>query len=202
MNIIVTECTNCKLKIKFDEDKVNPTTPLVRCPACRAINNIAAQLKQKEDWQQSLQEQTLVEQPPTEEVGWIVVHDENTPVQTLPLKMGKNVIGRAARSKLADVPIVTEDRYMSRNHCTIEVIRRANGQLQYVIYDNGSTNGTYINAVKSSRLKPNMQVILHDGDTIQIGRTKVVLKTKECAANAAQATSTVVMSSYMPTIIM
>ena len=216
-NIQTISCGKCNAKIKFDSQKLNPQKPLIRCPVCQTINMVSQLQKQLDVTQPVLQEKTQVHQQPimpvlpknnqitgkhSDEMGWLIVHDEVTPEQTLPIKMGKNIIGRASESKPADVPIRTQDSYMSRNHCVIEVIRQPNGKIEYLLYDIGSTNGTFINGDKKSRLRPNMQVLLRDGDTLQIGRTKVVFKTVQQSINEAQARQTVLLSPYTPTIIM
>jgi predicted Zn finger-like uncharacterized protein len=200
MNVIAIQCSNCKSQIKFDADKLNPEKALVRCPICKQINEVKPeQLAPKKPVVETPEDKTLVN--PNGEVGWLIVHDEQTQEQTFGLKQGKNIIGRASSSKPADVAIVTTDTYMSRNHCVIEVKPNQAGILQYIIYDIGSTNGTFINGNKQSRLQPDMQVILKDGDTIQLGRTKVVLKTIQQHKSAAAARNTILMDSYQPTII-
>lgn len=188
MTIITTECAHCGRKIKFDAALLMPERPLVRCPVCKTVSNVA----------KALEKQAA---PLPQEVGWLVVHDEQTPEQTLSLKPGKNIVGRASESKPADVPIRTEDRYMSRNHCVLEVSQLPSGQWEYLLSDIGSTNGTFLNGKPNSRLREQMQVVLTDGDTIQIGRTKVVLKTIQQAGNAQNARQTVLLSGYTPTII-
>jgi pSer/pThr/pTyr-binding forkhead associated (FHA) protein len=53
------------------------------------------------------------------------------------------------------------DGTVSRNHARI-----AQELVGYVIYDTGSTNGTYVGGVKVQRHE------LHAGDLVQIGSTK------------------------------
>jgi hypothetical protein len=105
--------------------------------------------------------------------GWLMVHDENTPKQTFDLRLGINTIGRK-KSIPVDVPIETADAYMSKNHCSITVVLRPNQTLAYILKDIGSKNGTYLNGTK---LKADDMLYLQDGNTIQIGRTKVIIKT-------------------------
>lgn len=149
-----------------------------------------------------------------ESVGWIVVHDEQTNTQTYALKVGINVIGRKG-SKPADILIQTQDLYMSQRHCVIEVIPITSGFYSYKIYDVGkidgksSKNGTYINAF-AQRLKtqlPNNQpffeeVYLKDGDLIQLGRTKIRLKTPQTVRSSEQAQQTILQDSFGKTILL
>ncbi len=151
--------------------------------------------------------QTLVLDEPvtdatTEQIGWLVVHDEHTPAQTLPLTEGRNVIGRKSPDKPCTVMIDTTDQHMSRNHSVIEVSRRPDGHLQYLISDCGSTNGTFINASEHHRLSPYDQIFLKDGDTIQLGRTKVVLKTGQTVSSSGQAHEEVRRKDYLKTIVL
>ena len=77
--------------------------------------------------------------------------------QTFPLKTGETLIGREA-SKDIGLPM---DSTVSRNHARI-----AQELVGYVLYDNGSTNGTYVGGAKIQRHE------LHPGDLVQIGSTK------------------------------
>lgn len=139
---------------------------------------------------------------PTGQIGWLVVHDENTASQTLTLREGRNVIGRKSPDKPCEVMIETKDMHMSRNHSVIEVIRRTDGHYQYIILDCGSTNGTFINANENHRLSSYDRVFLKDGDTIQLGRTKVVLKTQQTVKGPAEAQQVVSKKDYLKTIVL
>lgn len=77
--------------------------------------------------------------------------------QTFPLKSGETQVGRDASKDIA-LPM---DGTVSRNHARI-----AQELVGYVIYDTGSTNGTYVGGVKVQRHE------LHPGDMVQIGNTK------------------------------
>ncbi|KQS33822.1 hypothetical protein ASG33_07175 [Dyadobacter sp. Leaf189] len=134
------------------------------------------------------------------EPGWMVVHDENTPSQTFSLKPGKNVIGRYSPDKPCEIMIKTNDAFMSRNHSLIDITKQPDGSLVFVISDVGSTNGTFINAVR--KLSRYDKLILKDGDTIQMGKTKIVLKTRQSTQDAQEAESKVKRGAYLKTVIM
>lgn len=76
---------------------------------------------------------------------------------TFPLKPGGTIIGRDATK---DIPL-SQDNTVSREHArvTLEAGR-------YILYDNNSTNGTFVNGNKINRWE------LNAGDLIQIGSTK------------------------------
>ena len=146
--------------------------------------------------------------PSINEAGWLIVHDENAPVQTYPLRIGKQIIGRKNSGLPCDIMIVTQDPYMSRNHCLLEVRPARSGGYDYLVSDvkmsngkpeNMSSNGTFVNAF-SKPLQPSDMVYLNDGDTIQLGQTKVVIKTIRTVSNADDATRLVKDSDYMPTV--
>lgn len=77
--------------------------------------------------------------------------------QVFPLKQGETLIGRESTK---DVPLHM-DNSVSRNHARI-----AEEVTCYVLYDTGSTNGTYVNGTKITRHQ------LTPGDVVQIGSTK------------------------------
>lgn len=143
------------------------------------------------------------------EVGWLVVHDENAALQTFPLRVGRQIIGRHNSASPCDIMIVTQDAFMSRNHCILEVKPVRAGGYDYLVSDrkmttgrpeNMSTNGTFVNAFQKG-LQPDDVVYLNDGDTIQVGQTKLVIKTIRTVANSDDATRLVKDSEYSPTVI-
>ena len=121
-------------------------------------------------------------------IGWLVIHDEYTETYTFDLRKGINRIGRHSDSTPRDVNIAihTKDKYMSRHHCNIEVqwLERENRH-KYVLTDRNSSNGTFVNAGK--RISKRADISLRDGDTIQVGRTKLVLKLPTSVDNSQAA---------------
>jgi len=202
-------CGKCKVVLEYNPNELHKTRPILKCPKCKAINEVPLSeikkttIKDKEPLLQD-DEQTIIENNTNNnnnEVGWIVVHSEETHTQTYPLFLGVNTIGRKSISKPCDVMIVTDDRLMSRNHCAIEVIKNRRGQYDYVVYEVSATNGTFINASIDKKLSNHDQIYIKDGNTIQMGITKVVLKTKEMAISIDEAQKTVINTNYNKTII-
>ncbi len=146
--------------------------------------------------------------PPPDQMGWLVVKDELTDTQTFTLKQGINTVGRQSEKRPSVHMIVTRDEYMSRPHCTIEVRVGRLGTPDYILRDGAmvdgqwksSLNGTYLNG-KEPRLSQYDQLFLEDGDTIQIGETKLVLKVSTLAASRQQATQAVESMDYERTVV-
>lgn len=193
------KCGKCKAKVNLKTEGVKTTIVRFKCPVCNTVNKL--DLNKTKEKHKIINEKTQVNIENTNNiVGWLVVHDENTKQQTHNLKMGKNIIGRNSESKPCEVMIDTEDKYMSRNHFAIEVNLGTKG-LEYLVYDVTSTNGTFINANKENKLNQMDKVFLTDGDTIQAGRTKMVLRIKKVAGTAKNATNTVISMKHLKTII-
>ena len=77
--------------------------------------------------------------------------------QSFLLKPGQTEIGRESTKDIA-LPV---DNTVSRDHARI-----AQEAAAYVIYDTGSTNGTFVNGARIQRHE------LSNGDVIQVGSTK------------------------------
>jgi len=142
-----------------------------------------------------------------ESLGWLIVKDELTDTQTFTLQLGPNTIGRQSARRPATHVIVTRDEYMSRPHCTVEVRVGKLGP-EYILRDGAliddgwksSLNGTYLNG-KEPRLSQYDQFFLVDGDTIQIGETKLVLKAGTSVGSQKQAAQAVEAMDYERTVV-
>ena len=89
-------------------------------------------------------------------VGMIVVRQGKEPGRIFEVRKERLTIGRSRESD-----IFLEDLAVSRLHTT--VARGENGQ--YILRDENSANGTYVNGKKIS------EHILDEGDEIQVGQT-------------------------------
>lgn len=179
---------NCRSTLKVVISTINPEKPLVKCPKCKRGHRVKLPQQQNE----------------TKGKAWLIRHTENQPLETYELKMGKNTIGRKAPDPnypIPDISITKEnDPYVSRGiHCTLEIIE-AKGHIDAIISDNNSTNGTFIND-KTYRFKPGDEEYLKDGETIQVGRTKFVLKIQQSVTSKNEAQTLVQQTNYSKTII-
>lgn len=141
-------------------------------------------------------------QPSSTEVAWLVIHDEATASETFSLRAGLNRIGRESQNTPHDVNIMirTNDTYMSREHCEIDARWNVhNSSYEFILTDKKSKNGTYVNGGK--KLSSQSAIRLKDRDTIQIGRTKMVLVLPSSTLDRQQASDLVGGGKYFHTII-
>ncbi len=92
--------------------------------------------------------------------------------QTHSLYLGKNMIGRRTKGNEIEIPIESGDDDMARNHCLIEVSRKADGSLQLLLSDFGSRKGTFYQGVRLGKYD---KIALNNGDSVVIGSTIFVV---------------------------
>lgn len=95
--------------------------------------------------------------------------------QKYPLGFGNNVIGRKATTSQATVQIATDDRYMSRQHLAIQVIKASTDKVRVVVSNYYNKNASYVNG---QLLNEGDQLILSEGSIIKMGNTTVVYHQK------------------------
>jgi len=213
-------CRKCAARLVIG----NTASPLVKCSNCGYPNPVSAGVKPslvttqptdafKPDTAYKAPDNDIASpagsRPNAMELGWLVVHDENAEQQTYPLRIGRQIVGRKSISRPCDIMIETNDPFMGRNHCILEVKPSRTGSYEYFLSDvkmnsgnaeQMSINGTFVNA-QPAALRPKDMVYLKDGDTIQMGNTKVVIKTLISAASAHDASRIVQETDYAQTVI-
>ena len=95
--------------------------------------------------------------------------------QKYPLGFGNNVIGRKATTSQATVQIATDDRYMSRQHLVIQVIKASTDKVRVVVSNYHNKNASYVNG---QLLNEGDQLVLTEGSIIKMGNTTVVYHQK------------------------
>lgn len=95
--------------------------------------------------------------------------------QSYLLSFGENVIGRKASTSQATVQIATDDRYMSRQHLVIQVIKVSSDRVRVVVSNYHNKNASYVNG---QLLNEGDQLVLSDGSTIKMGNTIVTYHQK------------------------
>ena len=135
--------------------------------------------------------------------GWLVLRVEGKEPQSFALKEGKNLIGRKTSTTNPDIAI-SDDIFVSRNHAVVVVKKTNSNSYEYILADNTaelgkpSLNGTYINGQKER--VGEQPIKLNDGDTIQIGLTKFVLKAADVAVDAQDAVKLAAKIDYKETV--
>ena len=131
-------------------------------------------------------------------VAWLVRHTENQSPRPYPLYYGKNFIGRNNHPSDPSI-IITEDPYVSRIHCCLDV--ESTKPLQILVSDGvainkPSKNGTYVNG-NEQRLTQKARV--SENDTLQVGMTKFAIRLNN--DNIKKIVQEVDESEYMKTVI-
>ena len=94
--------------------------------------------------------------------------------QTLPLKMGDNVIGRYVKGSNISTPIETVDPSVDTTHCIINVKRDRHDKLVFTLRDaTPDGTGTFVG---NTILKPQDRWQLEDGTVITIGATTMIFQ--------------------------
>ncbi|MGO8949522.1 MAG: FHA domain-containing protein [Ktedonobacterales bacterium] len=103
-------------------------------------------------------EKTRIARPNTgqQRVGMIVIRQGKEPGRVFELRKDRLTIGRSRESD-----IFLEDLAVSRLHTTVN----SDGNGHYIIRDEGSANGTYVNQQRVT------EQALEEGDEIQVGQT-------------------------------
>lgn len=96
--------------------------------------------------------------------------------QVIPLVMGDNVIGRYQKGNPVNTPFETVDPSVDLNHCTINVSRDKQGHLKYILRDNNSNTGTFVENVE---IPPRERRVIESGTLFTIGATSIILKGPE-----------------------
>lgn len=88
-----------------------------------------------------------------------------------PLRLGRNLVGRASKTSNADVQIPTNDNQMSREHAIINIKRIADGSLRTLIRN---FKDNLVTIVKDMQLETNDEVVLTNGTNLIMGHTSIV----------------------------
>ncbi|MDR3217992.1 MAG: FHA domain-containing protein [Dysgonamonadaceae bacterium] len=188
---MMIKCEHCASRIKVADSAFEKGTPTVLCPICKKtfVPQDVKPLVEKQGIQGNAENRPTSENSNENNgIGWLVVHDENAPLQTYSLKIGRQIIGKKSTTRPCDIMVETDDDYMSRNHFIIAVEQNKRNVYEYYLSDCNSLNGTFINTVTLQALKKGDEYILQDSDIIQAGRTKIVFKSNKTAKNEKEAT--------------
>ncbi len=162
MQITCPRCgTNLLVKFKQQAAPVEAHTFYARSQ--QQADNGATQLGDNQSFETQLSTSPAGEQ---QESSLCLVYQG----ECYPLSLGRNVIGRRGTTSMATVQIATNDHFMSRQHCIINVSTRADGTMKAVISNYQNKNETAING---RTIATGDAIILQDGNTITMGQTTV-----------------------------
>lgn len=172
-------CPKCENYVVFDETQYKPGEPIVLvCNHCTKQFTI----RLRKPASQTADTNTCRENIPglqqkDEGFGYItVIENAFGYKQELPLSLGDNIIGRQSKDCEIQVPIITGDPSMGRNHCILNVKYDKDGRLIYTVRDFPSLTGTFIG---NKCLGKKEQIVLDNGDVITIGATTFIVNFAE-----------------------
>lgn len=168
-------CPKCDHYIIFDETQYTEGQSLVfQCTECGkqfAIRMGGTKLK-------NLQRDEHPDEQANEQGCGSIVVIENVFhfKQVIPLRMGDNVIGRYQKGNPINTPIETVDPSVDLNHCVINVSTDKQGKMKYVLRDNNSNTGTFVD---NEILRNKERRVIEDGTLFTIGATSIILRVAE-----------------------
>ena len=90
-----------------------------------------------------------------------------------PLEEGQNIIGRKGNTSKATIQIATDDRYMSRQHCSVTVTTLPDGTKKAVLSNYQNKNLT---SIDGQPIETGDAIRLTDGNSITMGHTTITFK--------------------------
>jgi pSer/pThr/pTyr-binding forkhead associated (FHA) protein len=182
-----------KQNLKILEDIKN----IIPIEINKNINILDQKTKTKQNKDESEKKNDIISESV---LAWAIVHTEQKKIESFPLYEGVNSIGRQEAVGYKSIVII-DDSYLSRYHCSI-IISKSLWEISAAVFDDGrfnngrpSLNGTYLNA-KNERIK---NTLISNGDTIQIGMTKLVFKWN--TSNIKEIENEVENSVFLATIV-
>lgn len=172
-------CPECDQYVVFDETKQEPGCPVgLVCRRCGHPFTLRLRKKNSPEPNTAAHAKSEVAIRPTDEgFGYITVIENGFGYkQELPLAPGDNIIGRQSKGNEIQVPILTADPSMGRNHCVIRVTCGKQNEPVYTLRDFPSLTGTFVG---NKCLGKNEQVRLHNGDVVTIGATTFIVNIPE-----------------------
>lgn len=183
------KCPSCGVVLDVQNSK-NELVKQITCPKCKAV------LQVKFPPQQEPMEAKTYYAPPKQPVmdngatqlagssygATQLVTDTpkiSTSAQLLydgicyPLEEGQNIIGRRGNTSKATIQIATDDRYMSRQHCSVTVNTLPDGTKKVVLSNYQNKNLT---SIDGQPIETGDAIRLTDGNSITMGHTTITFK--------------------------
>lgn len=159
-------CPRCDNSVIFDETHYSEGQSLqLHCTVCGRNFGVRIVRKKKEASEDNIADTSIF--------GYIsVIENVFGYKQEFPLREGDNIIGRRSKGTEVQIPILTDDPSMGRQHCVINVKPDKNGKMVYTLRDFPSVTGTFL---MNDCLGKNERVVLHEDAIITIGATTFIV---------------------------
>ena len=157
----IVTCPKCKTQVAV-ENKSREAFVDISCPNCNARMRVAFDMAETVLPQEVMEDRTIP--------GSLRLNGKDYPLQ-----VGKQTVGRLSSSGKTDLGLISSDRSMSRIHCLIEVVRMKNGRYKSILQDARGEEKTQAKplCLSGERLLPGERIVMHDGDSIQMGDSLV-----------------------------
>ncbi len=163
-------CPQCHVRLSVTNSK-NEEVKRIKCPNCGKQIDIPFKRHVREDGETQLGGVPTggETQLPPVSVSRKKAYLEFNGVR-YNLEIGRNTIGRKAKTSNADIQLETDDLYMSRQHAIINVRRLPNGGITTSVTNDQNKNATTVNGMELAKAD---EIVLNDGDQIKMGETTV-----------------------------
>ncbi len=177
-NNVFIKCPQCGKVLQFKAFP-NYKKARLKCPFCHYDNTTENYIQIKANKpEDGLSGGNNSEEEGTVTLTEVILHSL-TNNQRRSLTMGENTIGRSSLTPKAKVTFDDPQKYLSRNHALITVLRTGNGKIQCRLSDNNSMNGTYIG---NTRISSGTIVVVPAGQEFTLGRMKFVIEINDSGA--------------------
>ena len=189
MQIKRIQCPKCSVVLDVKNSK-NEAVKQITCPSCKSILQVKFPPQQE-----PLEANTFYAEPSKSSAddGATQLADSDNGATRLaetpqahiktakltfsgvsyPLEEGQNIVGRKGITSKATVQIASEDRYMSRQHCSITVSTLPDGTKKAVLSNYQNKNLTTIDG---QPIETGDSIRLTDGNSITMGHTTITFK--------------------------
>ncbi len=160
-------CPRCDNFLTFDETKFN-TNGVVHFACQYCGRRFGVKLGSKEA------DATKLLASDKEICGKVtIIENQFCYKQELPLFIGDNIIGRRSKGTIVQVPIISGDMSMDRQHCVINIKRNKEGKLIYTLRDFPSLTGTFL---YNTLVGKGERITLSEEPIITIGATTFIVE--------------------------
>ena len=183
------KCPSCGVVLNVQNSK-NESVKQITCPKCKAVLQVKFPPQQEPLEANTFyapQKQTLADNGATQLAGSNYGATElvtDTPMTSTsakllydgisyPLDEGQNIVGRKGNTSKATIQIATDDRYMSRQHCSITVTTLPDGTQKVVLSNFQNKNLT---SVDGQEIETGDVIRLNDNNKITMGHTTITIK--------------------------